>query len=104
MKNNKLNILVTTLALVGTLSFAVTQLKGQNNPAPATPQAPGGSSPKPKFTKNIAIHKAIAALEDAKHDLEAADHDYGGHRKQALEQIAKTLTELRLALQFADKK
>jgi len=101
---NKLNTVVTTLALAGTLSFAVTKLHGQNNPASPAAQAPGESSPKPKFTKNIAIHKAIAALEDAKHDLEAADHDYGGHRKQALEQIAKTIAELRLALQFADKK
>jgi len=101
---SKLHILMTTLALVATLSYAVTKLHGQNNPAPAAPQAPGAPSAKPKFTKNVAVHKTIAALEEAKHELENETQDYGGHRKLALEQITKAIAELRLGLQFADKK
>ena len=85
---------------MGTLSYTVTKLHAQNNPAPGTPQAPA----KPKYTKNVAIHKSIAALEDAKHDLENETQDYGGHRKLALEQITKAIAELRMALQVADKK
>jgi hypothetical protein len=53
--------------------------------------------------KHPAIHKAIVALFDAKRDLERADHDFGGHRKQAIEDIDKAVAQLKLALQH-DKK
>jgi hypothetical protein len=43
------------------------------------------------------------ALEAAKHDLQRADHDFGGHRKQALEDCDKAIAQLKLALQY-DKK
>jgi hypothetical protein len=49
------------------------------------------------------IHHAIQALENAKHHLEGAQHDFGGHRVKAVEHINQALGELKEALQFAEK-
>lgn len=49
------------------------------------------------------IHEAIHALEKAKLHLEEARHDFGGHRKEALEACDRALQQLRLALD-ADRK
>jgi hypothetical protein len=46
------------------------------------------------------IRKAIAALERAKTDLQRANHDFGGHRAEALEACNKAIEQLRLALQY----
>jgi hypothetical protein len=46
------------------------------------------------------IHAAIRSLEDAKGDLEHADHDFGGHRVEAIRAINAALEQLREALRF----
>ena len=46
------------------------------------------------------IHAAIGALEAAKTELEHADSDFGGHKKDAIESVDNALKQLRLALQF----
>jgi len=45
------------------------------------------------------IHQAIAALEKAKHHLEHAEHDFGGHRREAVEACERAIQQLRLALE-----
>lgn len=50
-----------------------------------------------------AIRNAIKALERAKYDLEHADHDFGGHRAEALESVNNAIRQLNQALQY-DKK
>ena len=49
------------------------------------------------------IHAAIKELEEAKKELQAAPHDFGGHRADAVQAVDKALEQLRLALQY-DKK
>jgi len=49
------------------------------------------------------IHRAIVALEGAKAELKAADHDFGGHREAALKECDAAIAQLKLALQY-DKK
>lgn len=61
-------------ALVGTLAFT-----------PATLE------PHPK------IHAAIAALVDARSELQTAAHDFGGHRVAAIKAVDAALKQLRLA-------
>ena len=46
------------------------------------------------------MHAAVVALEGAKAELEHADIDFGGHKKDALESVDNALKQLRLALQF----
>ena len=49
------------------------------------------------------IRAAIRELREAKHELETAAHDFGGHRKEAIEAIDNALKQLQEALQY-DKK
>ena len=50
-----------------------------------------------------AIRAAIRALERARDELKAANHDFGGHRADALVECDKAIDQLRLALAY-DKK
>lgn len=49
------------------------------------------------------IHHAVVALRDAKVALEEAKHDYGGHRKEALEAVDHALKQLHLAEEYGRK-
>jgi len=49
------------------------------------------------------IRAAIRELQEAKKELQTAAHDFGGHRKEAIEAIDAALKQLREALEY-DKK
>jgi hypothetical protein len=44
------------------------------------------------------IRKAIHELKEAKKELEKADHDFGGHRKEALKATEHAIKQLEKAL------
>lgn len=46
------------------------------------------------------IRRAIDALRAARIDLERADHDFGGHRVEAMQAIDRAIGQLELALRF----
>ena len=46
------------------------------------------------------IAKAIAALKDAKEYMEAAPHDFGGHRVEAIRASDEAIKQLNLALAY----
>jgi hypothetical protein len=46
------------------------------------------------------ISRAIAALQGAIAELQAAPHDFGGHRDEAVEACKGAVNQLRLALQY----
>jgi uncharacterized protein HemX len=48
------------------------------------------------------IHAAMRALQNAAGHLERAAHDYGGHRRKALELVRAAEVELQAALAYAD--
>jgi hypothetical protein len=101
MKKN-LAIFIATIALAGALSAGLTMAVAQT----ATPGTPSAGSAEPQGKgkeRHPAIHHAIHALEEAKHDMQRADHDFGGHRKEALDECDKAIGQLKLALQY-DKK
>ena len=43
------------------------------------------------------IHKAVGALETALHDLEVANHDFCGHKAEAMEQTRHAIEQLKRA-------
>ena len=94
----KLAVLLAVTGLAGSLC-TVTIARAQST----TPNPPAAGEGNHKGERHPAIHHAIKALQEAKHDLERADHDFGGHRKAALEDCDKAIAQLRLALQY-DKK
>jgi hypothetical protein len=44
------------------------------------------------------IHEAITALREAREYLERAGHDFGGHKKDAIEHINGAIHHLKLCL------
>jgi hypothetical protein len=46
------------------------------------------------------IAKAIAALQDAKAYMEAAPHDFGGHKAEAIRASDEAIRQLRFALEY----
>ena len=49
------------------------------------------------------IHRALEELREAKKELKEADHDFGGHRAEALKAVDHAIEQLEKALKF-DKK
>ena len=76
--------------------------------APLVAQSPAALKPVAQ-TKTEAkeehphIESAIKALENAKHQLESAAHDFNGHRAKALQHVNEALEECHAAL-MSDKK
>lgn len=46
------------------------------------------------------IRRAIQALRAARNDLEHADHDFGGHRVEAMGAVDRAIEQLEVALRF----
>ena len=75
---------------------------------PAVIAAPP-ASPKPTPTaappaeQHPHIRAALHELREARRELETAAHDFGGHRKEALEAVDNAIRQLQEALQY-DKK
>jgi hypothetical protein len=53
--------------------------------------------------RHPAIRAAIRSLEKAKNEMQHANHDFGGHRVDAIKACDEAIHQLQLALQY-DKK
>ncbi|HKW48200.1 MAG TPA: hypothetical protein VJN70_12175 [Gemmatimonadaceae bacterium] len=88
-------------AVVAFLAFVPAhRAHAQAAQAPARAQ---GAARRERNEQHPRIHAAIKELEEAKKELQAAPHDFGGHRADAVQAVDKALEQLRLALQY-DKK
>ena len=85
------SLLVVSLALAALFALAATVV------VPATAAETKGKN---RAGENHPIHRAIQELRDAKAYLEKAPHDFGGHRKDAIEDCDKALKQLQKALEF----
>jgi hypothetical protein len=99
----KMKLLVPLAAcLIGIAALSCNAL-AQANPVTPEPTAPGAPGPHPGARgHHPAIRAAIGALERAKADMQAAAHDFGGHRVDAIAACDAAIAQLRLALQFAN--
>jgi hypothetical protein len=61
---------------------------------PAAAQPPIKTEPHPR------IREAMQALRKAAEELRAAAHDFGGHRKEALEAVEVAHRQLRICLEY----
>lgn len=96
MKKN-LTVLLTTSALVAALSAGLTFARAQTT-TPVTPPAVEKAYPPGAMKRHPAMFRAISSLRSAKQDMENAGHDFGGHKKAALEACDKAIAQLELAL------
>jgi hypothetical protein len=87
--------------LLGLSAFVYSDF-AQTEPTPTPPTSPGGQHPGGR-AHHPAIMGAIRALERAKTEMQAAAHDYGGHRADALAACDNAIAQLQLALQYANQ-
>jgi transcription elongation GreA/GreB family factor len=66
-------------------------------PTPAAPQVLKGSRPN---VEHPHIRAAIGELREARQELEIAEHDFGGHRKEAIASVDVAIRQLQQALQY----
>jgi hypothetical protein len=92
-KSMRGTVLAGSVALGGLGAFCLS-----NAPAPAAP-----AEKEAKEERHPHIHKAIHELKEAKKELKEADHDFGGHRVEAIEAIDKAVKQLEEAVKH-DKK
>lgn len=77
------------------LAVVPTSMVAEKTPAPQAKKAAAEQHPH--------ILAAIQELKDAKHELQTAAHDFGGHRVDAIAAVDNAVKQLQLALQY-DKK
>jgi hypothetical protein len=58
------------------------------------------SSPSPAFGRHPEIEDALHALHKAKDHLEHANHDFNGHRVDAIRAIDEADRQLRICMQY----
>ncbi len=86
-----------------TFSLAVgLLLTGLTVPVDAAPTKPRKSEP--QKVSNAQLREGLRVLHATKQTLEAANHDYGGHRVVAVKAIGAAQHQLRLALGMQSKK
>ena len=90
--------ILVILSLITGLAIATSTVVGADTPVTTAP-TPTPSQHK-EHEHHPAIHAAIRALEKAKTEMQAASHDFGGHRAEAIAQCEKAIEQLRLALQY----
>jgi hypothetical protein len=96
MNRYLITLAVCLIGLAAVPSRAVAQ---ETTPQPTPPAAPGlhqgGKG------HHQAIRAAIISLERAKAEMQAAAHDFGGHRVDAIAACDAAIAQLRLAVQYA---
>jgi ABC-type protease/lipase transport system fused ATPase/permease subunit len=94
---------ILVVCFTAVLLVGMTLVSPSATPRPAPPTAPQASA-KPgapqRRERHPEIIAAMRALEAAKHHLESAAHDFGGHRVRALEHVNAALGECKAALEY----
>jgi len=101
----KLSVAIVAVALMSVLpvsSFALSHAAAPAAVAAAPAPAPATAAPAPP-ERHPHIRAAIHELQEARNDLEHADHDFGGHRKEAMEAIDVAIRQLKQALEYDRK-
>ena len=96
MKKISFLTLLTMATLVFTLSFPAAAARPKP-PAPPVPAAPAVAvAPVP--APHPHIHEAIESMRAAKHHLESAEHDFDGHRAEAIKHLDMAIHEAEVCM------
>ncbi len=89
--------LLITATLLLTLAFpvAATGPKGPAIPVAAAAPAPAAS---PAMPPHPHISEGLEAMRSAKHHLEAAEHDFHGHRAKAIGHLNQAIREAEICM------
>jgi hypothetical protein len=92
--------LLVIAALALTLAMPVTGAgpKAAAAPAPAVAAVPAVAVAAPTPEAHPHIDEALEAMRSAKHQLETAEHDFGGHRVKAIEHLNQAIREAEMCM------
>jgi hypothetical protein len=93
----------TTRTVLLTSSLLLAGLALMSLPASAQASLRRAQKREPQRISNAQLREALHVLQVTKKTLEGADHDYGGHRVEAIKAIGAAQHQLRLALQTQTK-
>ncbi len=84
------------------LLFVATSVSSASRPATTTRDAAVSAVPTPTNPQEVhpRIRAAIKALQEARAELQAAAHDFQGHRVDAIKAIDAALTQLNICLKI----
>jgi hypothetical protein len=96
MKKISFLTLLTMATLLFTLTFpaAAAGPKPPATPVPAAPAVAVAPVPEP----HPHIHEAIESMRAAKHHLESAEHDFDGHRMEAIKHLDMAIHEAEICM------
>jgi hypothetical protein len=100
MKNIGFLTLLLTATLLVTLSFTAAAA-GPKPAAVPTPVAAAVPAPAPAAAMpepHPHIDEALESMRAAKHHLETAEHDFGGHRVKAIEHLDRAIHEAEICM------
>jgi len=100
MKNIGFLSLLITATLLLTLASPVAAAGPKTPVTPAPPVAAAAPAPAAAAVPEAHPHidEALEAMRNAKHHLETAEHDFGGHRVKAIEHLDKAIHEAEICL------
>jgi len=92
-----------SLLIMATLLFTFpAAAAGPSSPAqpaaPAVAAAPAATAAVPEPHPHI--HEALESMRAAKHHLEAAEHDFDGHRAEAIKHLDMAIHEAEICMQM----
>lgn len=98
MKKVGLLTLLLTATLLLTLNFSAAA--AGSKAAPSAPVAAAVPAPvaAPAPPPHPHIEEGLEAMRSAKHHLEAAAHDYDGHRMKAIEHLDRAIHEAEICM------
>lgn len=105
MRANLLKKLCAVMLLLSviTMTPAILSAAPAPKPAVAAATAPQKKEDEGGRERHPHIRAAIRELQAAKRELQTANHDFGGHRDEAVEACDKAIHQLQQALQFDRK-
>jgi hypothetical protein len=84
-----------TLLITATLLLTLAFPAGAAGPkAPAVPVVVAAAVPE----RHPHIDEALESMRAAKHHLESAEHDFGGHRAKAIEHLDRAIREAEICM------
>jgi hypothetical protein len=90
-------LIMATLLLALAFPVAAAGPKAPAVPAPVAAAAPAPAPPA-AMPPHPHIDEALEAMRAAKHHLETAEHDFGGHRVKAIEHLDRAIHEAEICL------
>ncbi|MGA8764476.1 MAG: hypothetical protein WB562_16530 [Candidatus Sulfotelmatobacter sp.] len=89
----RIGFLLILVTLLLTLAFTAAAAGPKGTVVPASPVVAATPSPEAAPMRHHHIHEALESMRAARHHLESAEHDFDGHRAEAIKHLDMAIHE-----------